>query len=49
MARNLAKAGFALALLDARPGIAAGLGLGAELPADLAGVGAAGGAVPLDQ
>ena len=41
MARNLAKAGFALALLDARPGIAAGLGLDAALPADLAGVGAA--------
>lgn len=41
MARNLAGAGFRLALLDARPGVAAGLGLDAELPADGAGVGAA--------
>jgi 3-hydroxyisobutyrate dehydrogenase len=41
MARNLAKAGFRLALLDARAGVAAGLGLDAELPADAAGVGAA--------
>jgi 3-hydroxyisobutyrate dehydrogenase len=41
MARNLAGAGFRLALLDARPGVAAGLGPDAELPADGAGVGAA--------
>jgi 3-hydroxyisobutyrate dehydrogenase len=41
MARGLARAGFRLALLDARPGAAAALGLEAELPADAAALGAA--------
>lgn len=40
MVRNLARAGFRLALLDARPGAAAALGLHAELPADAAALGA---------
>jgi 3-hydroxyisobutyrate dehydrogenase len=41
MARNLAQAGFRLALLDARPGAAAALGLDADLPADAAALAAA--------
>jgi 3-hydroxyisobutyrate dehydrogenase len=41
MARNLARAGFRLALLDSRAGAAAALGIDADLPADAAALGAA--------
>lgn len=41
MARNLARAGFRLALLDARPGAADAVGVDAARPADAADLGAA--------